>query len=68
MKPVQRALALALLCPAAAAAQCAMCYRTAQALDVARGRVLNSGIVILGAPPLLLLAGFALLIRRRNHL
>jgi len=67
MKSLSRALALAVLCSAAAAAQCAMCYRTAQSLDAARGRVLNSGILVLGAPPLLLLTGFALLIRRRNQ-
>ena len=57
---------LLLLYAAAAGAQCAMCYRTAQALSAARGRVLNSGILILGAPPLLILTGFAILIRRRN--
>ena len=44
-----------------------MCYRTAQSLSAARGRVLNSGILILGAPPLLILTGFAILIRRRNQ-
>ena len=38
-----------------------MCYRTAQSLGAARGRVLNSGILILGAPPLLILTGFAIL-------
>jgi hypothetical protein len=64
---VKRTFALLLLCTAAAGAQCAMCYRTAQALSAARGRVLNSGILILGAPPLLILTGFAILIRRRNQ-
>jgi hypothetical protein len=63
---IKRAIVLLLLCAAAAGAQCAMCYRTAQALSAARGRVLNSGILILGAPPLLILTGFAILIRRRN--
>jgi len=41
---IKRAIVLLLLCAAAAGAQCAMCYRTAQALSAARGRVLNSGI------------------------
>jgi len=39
-------------------AQCVMCYRTAHAQNEARSRVLNSGILILGAPPFLILAGF----------
>lgn len=41
-----------------ASAQCVMCYRTAQAQNAARARVLDMGIVILGAPPFLILAGF----------
>ena len=41
-----------------AGAQCVMCYRTAHAQNEARSRVLNSGILILGAPPFLILAGF----------
>jgi hypothetical protein len=67
MTQMKRALALGLLWTAAAGAQCAMCYRTAQALDSARGRALNSGILVLGMPPLLLLAGFAVLVIRRNR-
>ena len=39
------------------AAQCVMCYRTAAAQQAARSRVLNSGIVILLIPPLLVLIG-----------
>jgi hypothetical protein len=39
-------------------AQCVMCYRTAHAQQAARSRVLDSGILILGAPPFLILAGF----------
>jgi hypothetical protein len=35
-----------------------MCYRTAHAQQEARSRVLNAGILILGAPPFLILAGF----------
>jgi hypothetical protein len=50
------ALAAALSLPAGA--QCVMCYRTAQAQNHARARVLDMGILILGAPPFLILAGF----------
>jgi hypothetical protein len=64
---MKRALLLFLVWTTAAAAQCAVCYRTAQALDAARGRVLNSGILVLGTPPLLLLSGFVVLIRRRSR-
>lgn len=39
-------------------AQCVMCYRTAHAQNEARSHVLNMGILILGAPPFLILAGF----------
>jgi threonine/homoserine/homoserine lactone efflux protein len=39
-------------------AQCVMCYRTAHAQNQARARVLDMGILILGAPPFLILAGF----------
>lgn len=41
-----------------ASAQCVMCYRTAHSQNEARSRVLNSGILILGAPPFMILAGF----------
>jgi hypothetical protein len=41
-----------------ASAQCVMCYRTAHAQNQERSRVLNLGILILGAPPFLILAGF----------
>ena len=64
---MKRALALGLLWTATGEAQCAMCYRTAQALDAARGHVLNAGILVLGMPPLLLLTGFAVLVARRNR-
>jgi ABC-type methionine transport system permease subunit len=50
------ALAAALSLPAGA--QCVMCYRTAHAQNNARARVLDYGILILGAPPFLILAGF----------
>lgn len=49
-------LAMALTLPLSA--QCVMCYRTAHAQNAARSRVMNSGILILGAPPFLILAGF----------
>jgi hypothetical protein len=38
-------------------AQCVMCYRTAAAQQGERARVLNSGILILLVPPLLVLSG-----------
>jgi hypothetical protein len=40
------------------AAQCVMCYRTAHAQNEARSRVLDTGILLLGAPPIVILAGF----------
>jgi hypothetical protein len=44
-----------------------MCYRTAHAQQDARARVLNSGILILGAPPFLILAGFITFVFRRSE-
>ena len=41
-----------------AGAQCVMCYRTAHAQNDARSKILNLGILVLGAPPFLILAGF----------
>ena len=58
---MKRLAPLALLCAALslpAGAQCVMCYRTAHAQQGARARVLNAGILVLGAPPFLILAGF----------
>lgn len=49
-------------------AQCVMCYRTAAAQQVERSRVLNSGILILLIPPVLVLAGILLLAFRRRSL
>jgi len=37
------------------AAQCVMCFRTAAAQQLERSRVLNSGILILLIPPILVL-------------
>ena len=59
------ALAGALSLPAAA--QCVMCYRTAHAQQEARSRVLNAGILLLGAPPFLILAGFVAFVFRRDN-
>jgi len=59
------ALAAALALPSAA--QCVMCYRTAHAQNQARARVLNTGILILGAPPFLILAGFVAFVFHRNQ-
>ncbi len=50
-----------------AGAQCVMCYRTAHAQNQARARVLDAGIVILGAPPFLILAGFIAFVFHRNQ-
>ena len=43
-----------------------MCYRTAHAQNQARARVLDAGIVILGAPPFLILAGFIAYVFQRS--
>ena len=50
-----------------ACAQCVMCYRTAHAQQDARAHVLNAGILILGAPPFLILAGFVAFVFRRDE-
>ncbi len=47
-------------------AQCVMCFRTAEAQQGERSRVLNSGIVILLIPPLLVLSGIVWYAWRRN--
>jgi hypothetical protein len=58
--------ALALALSPGAPAQCVMCYRTAHAQQAERARVLNSGIFVLGIPPFLMLAGFAIYLIRRG--
>jgi hypothetical protein len=50
-----------------ARAQCVMCYRTAHAQNNQRSRVMNAGILVLGVPPFLILAGFAVLLRKRSR-
>jgi hypothetical protein len=51
-----------------AGAQCVMCYRTAHAQNRERSRVMNAGIILLGGPPFLILAGFAVMLRRRSRM
>jgi hypothetical protein len=52
----------------ALSAQCVMCYRTSHAQNQARSRVLNMGILILGAPPFLILAGFVAFVLKRDKM
>ena len=58
---------LAAALSAVADAQCVMCYRTSHAQNQARSRVLNTGILLLGTPPFLILAGFIAYVFRRNE-
>jgi hypothetical protein len=48
------------------AAQCVMCFRTAAAQQLERSRVLNSGIVILLIPPILVLGLILFLAWRKS--
>lgn len=48
-------------------AQCVMCYRTSHAQNQARSHVLNMGILVLGAPPFLILSGFCVYLRKKNR-
>ena len=59
------ALAAALALPAPA--QCVMCFRTAKAQNQARSKVMNAGILVLGAPPFLILAGFVVFLIKRDR-
>ena len=47
-------------------AQCIMCFRSASAQQLERARVLNEAILVLGIPPLCILAAFAYLAFRRR--
>lgn len=47
-------------------AQCVMCSRNAAAQQLERARVLNEAILLLGIPPLLILAAFTWFIVRRR--
>ncbi len=51
---------------ASSVAQCVMCYRTAAAQQAERSRVLNSGIVILLIPPILVLGLILWMAWRKN--
>jgi hypothetical protein len=64
---MKRLLALLLLSAAPALAQCVMCFRTAAAQQGARAYVLDIGILLLGAPPFLILAGYCFLFYKKNH-
>jgi len=59
------AVAAALSLPAPA--QCVMCFRTAKAQNQARSKVMNAGILVLGAPPFLILAGFVVFLIKRDR-
>ena len=48
------------------AAQCVMCFRTAAAQQLERSRVLNTGIIILLIPPLLVITFLLALAFRRK--
>jgi hypothetical protein len=63
---VRRYLPLLALVACDALAQCVMCGRTAAAQNASRAAVLNSGIVVLGIPPVLILAVVLFLAWRRN--
>ena len=67
MKRILPAAALFTALALPAGAQCVMCYRTAHAQQEARSRVLNAGILILGAPPFLILAGFVAFVFHRSE-
>ena len=64
---MKRLLALVPLSSAPALAQCVMCFRTAAAQQGARAYVLDIGILLLGAPPFLILAGYCFLFYKKNH-
>ena len=63
---MKRLLALLPLAALPALGQCVMCFRTAAAQQHARAQVLNHGILILGLPPFMILAGFVFLAYKRS--
>jgi len=67
MKRVLAVAALAAASMGAGRAQCVMCFRNAAAQNQARSRALNAGVLVLGAPPLLILGGLVWLGVRRNR-
>ena len=64
---MKRLLAALQLAAMPALAQCVMCFRTAEAQQSARAQVLNVGVLLLGAPPFLILAGYCYLFYRKNQ-
>lgn len=48
-------------------AQCVMCFRTAAAQNHARMEVLDIGVLLLGIPPFLILAGYCVLFYKKNE-
>ena len=64
---MKRLLAALQLAAMPALAQCVMCFRTAEAQQTARAQVLNMGVLLLGAPPFLILAGYCYLFYKKNH-
>ena len=63
---MKRLLALLPLVVSSASAQCVMCFRSASAQQLERARVLNEAILVLGIPPLCILAAFTYLAFRRR--
>jgi hypothetical protein len=63
---MRRALLISALAASSMSGQCVMCFRTAHGQQQARARVLNAGILILGAPPFLILAGFVAYVFKNN--
>jgi len=47
-------------------AQCVMCFRTAAAQQNARAHVLDVAILLLGVPPFLILAGYCVLLWKKD--
>ena len=47
-------------------AQCVMCFRTAAAQNSARAHVLDIGVLLLGIPPFVILAGYCVLFYKKN--
>jgi hypothetical protein len=64
---MKRLAALLPLAASSAFAQCVMCFRTAAAQNAERARVMNMGIIIMLIPPVLILAGFMVLVYKRSH-
>jgi LPXTG-motif cell wall-anchored protein len=48
-------------------AQCVMCFRAAASQQAERAKVMNTGILVMGIPPFLILGGFLWLAWRRRE-